>query len=72
MRMFVGIAALLLLTGCDREAETAEQEFDLVSSSKLSSQGEKCIAARKAADAWLKRQNKDRYEFWSLSVATYC
>lgn len=66
------IAALCaVLAGCSSEAQKAEEELDIVLEG-TSNRNERCAAARKAQDAWLKAGEKEQYAIASLRADGIC
>jgi uncharacterized lipoprotein YmbA len=68
------LVAVLLLAACgspDAEALSAENQYEIIEQAN-GSDTEKCVAAGRVADAWLKRENKDEYERWKLTRDVYC
>lgn len=65
------MACLITLAGCENAAQKAEREYDLVAKESYQP-ADKCAAARKAKDAWLKEGDQERYRFWSLIEYADC
>lgn len=70
-----GLTALAgMLAGCNpavREAEAAEKEYAIVDSTSVSPD-ERCAAARKVAQAWLKAQDQQKYDVADLRANLAC
>lgn len=61
------------MAGCEAESEKAEREYDVVSKSASSvNHDDKCAAAKKVKQAYLKERNQERYELWSLLEYSAC
>jgi hypothetical protein len=72
-KMILALGAALALAGCctpTTEAEQAEREFNLVV--RYGTAEDKCVAAKKVEDAWLKRTEAVKYRFWAASRRVYC
>ena len=68
MRLLL-IMSLLVLAGCnrDRRAEILEAEY-----SKAVLDDERCAIAAKIADAWLERNNQEKYQAWQFTRKINC
>lgn len=71
MRIAILIGAALILAGCDRAAEKAEEEFYFLSKNDATSE-RLCEVATKVRDAWSARQEREKYRNWELTARTYC
>lgn len=65
----IGIA-LLALAGCSNPAEDAEDQYNIVAASGPSDQ--KCEAAKRVRDAWLREKNQHLYATWQLRARIDC
>ena len=70
MERLFGVLLILGLAACDRAAESAEEQIEMVS--RHGSEREKCQAAGKAAQAWLEREHVQKYEQWRLTRDIHC
>lgn len=66
----VVILGLMTLAACDKPAEMAEAQFEIVS--RDGTDAEQCEAARKVTAAWLERQDQDKYDDWKRRQDIYC
>lgn len=73
MRLAVSIVALALsLSACSTAADQAEQEYQIVSNDSLASDADKCVAARKVAQAYLSAKDEKNYQMWHLTEISVC
>lgn len=59
MRMMAMVAAVML-AGCDRKAAILEREYE-----QATLPADRCLIARKVADAYLERSSAKKYQEWS-------
>ncbi len=71
MRIGLILIAVAALAGCDREAERAEEEYKFLSNS-YGSEAEKCRAASRAVQAYIKRGDKIKYLDWKITQTRNC
>lgn len=72
MRAFTAAALMVLLSGCSRAAEKAEQEYEFLLSGGAATKSELCAAAQKARDAWAEREDEHKYLIWQVKVSNAC
>lgn len=67
MRAIILVAAAVALGGCDQRAEILEREY-----AQAVLPADRCIIARKVADAYLERSSGKKYEEWALLRDIHC
>jgi uncharacterized protein YcfL len=72
MKLAILIAPLLLVAcgSRDSEAVSAEKQYQLVADSGTAA--DKCAAAGRVADAWLKQENREKYDLWRSRRTADC
>jgi hypothetical protein len=60
------------LSGCSSAAQDAEEQFNIIDQSALSTDADRCQAAGKVAEAYLAAKDTDQFERWRVTQQTYC
>lgn len=65
------LATAPLLASCNREAKSAEREYEIAAKSHFGTR-DACAAAGRAKDAWLRAGSQQEYELWKLKEYNAC
>lgn len=74
-RLIVAVSALAMLAGCNsaaREAEAAERQYQMVVSGDAGDWDQRCAAAKRVADAWLRAEDRQKWDLASSQAALDC
>lgn len=64
------LALALVLVGCTRAAEQAEEDYKFALTSGTMDQT--CAAAKRARDAWFERRNPNKIKTWDFNAKASC
>lgn len=67
---FAALAFVLVLAGCSRDAERAEEDYKFALTSGTMDQA--CEAAKRARSAWFERRNADKLKTWEFNAQASC
>lgn len=65
------LIAAITLSGCDRVAEDAQNEYEFLRANAAPAR-ELCDKASRVRDEWARRQNQKEYDRWKFNAEVDC